>query len=417
MTTQTQPQAATESALSDIRVVDLSQTIPGPFCTKLLADFGAEVIKVEPPEGDPSRAMGPFPGDIPHPEKSGLFLHLNTNKKGITLSLQTDTGRKLLRELVRDADLLVESYGPGVMEQWGLGYGELEQINPRLVLLSMSNFGQWGPYRDYQLSELALYALGGTLHHTGVAEREPVKMALTVIQFQMGQVAAVAAMAGVLVARGQGAGQQIDFSLFEAQAGTIDRGGINIVTSAFNNRQPSIVRSGPNTFRTIQPNGIYPCADGYIQVTAGRPAWFMRFLKTVGREDLLAEERYKPFPDCLYNMALKEEIEAITLEWCLARTKRECQELAQANEWPVTAVNTIEDLFSDPHFRGRDFFVEIDHPVAGKLEYPGAPALPALTPWRAGRAPLLGEHNWEVYCGRLGYAAEDLVRLRQQGVM
>lgn len=404
-------------ALSDIRVVDLSQTIAGPFCTKLLADFGAEVIKVEPPEGDPSRAMGPFPGDVPHPEKSGLFLHLNTNKKSITLSLKTASGQKLLRELVREADLLVEGFHPGTMEHWGLGYQELEKINPKLVELSISNFGQWGPYRDFQLSELALYALGGTLHHTGLAEREPVKMALSVIQFQMGQVAAVAAMAGVLVARSQGVGQQIDFSLFEAQAGTIDRGATNIVSAAFNDWQPSMLRSGSLIFRTIQPTGIYPCADGYVQIQSGRPDWFKRMLKTLGRVDILQEPRFQPFPDCLYRMELKEEVEAITFEWCLQHTKWECQELAQANEWPVTAVNTMEDLFKDPHFRGRNFFVEVDHPVAGKLEYPGAPALPSETPWRAGRAPLLGEHNQEIYCTKLGCSPEDLVRMREQGVI
>jgi len=406
-----------EYALSDIRIVDLSQTISGPFCTKLLADFGAEVIKVEPPEGDPSRAMGPFPGDVPHPEKSGVFLHLNTNKLGVTLNVKTASGQKILRELVRDADLLVEGFHPGMMEHWGLGYEELEAINPKLVMLSISNFGQWGPYRDYQLSELVLYALGGTLHHTGLAEREPVKMALTVIQFQMGQVAAIAAMAGVLVARGQGIGQQIDFSMFEAQAGTIDRGAINILTSAFNDRQPSILRSGPMIFRTIQPNGIYPCEDGYVQIQSGRPDWFLRFLKTVGHEELLQDPRYQPFPDSIYRMDLKDEVEAITFEWCLQHTKWECQELAQANEWPVTAVSTMEDLFADPNFRGRNFFVEVDHPVAGKLEYPGAPALPAETPWRAGRAPLLGEHNREVYCDRLGYSLPDLAHLRAQGVI
>src|SRR3972149_12145755 len=133
-----------EYALSDLRVIDLSQTIAGPFCTKLLADFGAEVIKVEPPEGDPSRAMGPFPDDVPHPEKSGLFLHLNTNKLGVTLDLRTDTGQKILKELVKDIDILVENFRPGVMDSWGLSYEELCEVNPNLIMTSISNFGHDG---------------------------------------------------------------------------------------------------------------------------------------------------------------------------------------------------------------------------------------------------------------------------------
>ncbi len=404
-------------ALSDVTVVDISTGIPGSFCSKLLADFGADVIKVEPPQGDPTRSLGPFPGDVPHPEKSGLFLHLNTNKRGVTLDPSSPSGQVLLRRLVGNADLLIESFGPGKMTDWGLGYEELAKVNPRLVVLSISNCGQWGPYKDFKLSELTLYALGGTLHHTGIPEREPVKMALTVIQFQMGQVAAIAAMAGVMVSKWQGVGQYIDFSLFEAQAGTIDRGGINILTSAYNNRQPAIVRAGPDSFRTIQPGGVYPCADGYVQITSGRPEWFKRMLKTLRREDLLLEERYQPFPDCLYRADLKDEIDALVFEWTLQHTKRECQELAQANEWPITAVSTMEDLFTDPHFRGRNYFVPISHPIAGEFEYPGPPALPAETPWKPGRAPLLGEHNQEIYCTQLGYSLEDLGRMREQGVI
>ena len=157
--------------LSDVRVLDLTHGISGPYCTKLLADFGADVIKVERPGGDYARTLGPFPDDIPHPEKSGLFLFLNTNKRGIVLDLKTPDGVEMLKKLVRDADILVENFRPGVMSSLGLGYETLSAINPNLVMTSISNFGQTGPYRDFLATELTLFAMGGAMNRTGLQDR------------------------------------------------------------------------------------------------------------------------------------------------------------------------------------------------------------------------------------------------------
>ena len=182
-----------DQSLSDVKVLDLTWYIAGPYCTKLLADYGADVIKVERPgSGDPARSLGPFLGDDPHPEKSGLFLHLNTNKRSITLNLKSEMGKKIFKELVKEADILLESFSPRVMPSLGLSYEELEKINPRLVMTSISNFGQTGPYRDFRLSELVLSAMGTAMYIQGVPEREPVKIGGTVIQFQVGNIAAVA---------------------------------------------------------------------------------------------------------------------------------------------------------------------------------------------------------------------------------
>ncbi|MEE8471140.1 MAG: CoA transferase, partial [Dehalococcoidia bacterium] len=180
-----------EHALSDVKVLDLTWHIAGPYCTKLLADYGAEVIKVEKPgEGDPTRRMGPFFKDDPHSEKSGPFLHLNTNKKGITLNLKTATGKKILRELVADVDVLVESFRPRVMLGLGLDYPALEKINPGLVMVSISSFGQTGPYRDFKASEIVEYAMGGEMCSTGIADRDPLKIGGNVVQYQAGTTAA-----------------------------------------------------------------------------------------------------------------------------------------------------------------------------------------------------------------------------------
>ena len=213
-----------ETALADLRVLDLTHHIAGPYCTKLLADYGAEVIKIERPDGgDPARRYGPFPHDEPHPEKSALFLHLNTNKRGITLNLKTSAGRDLFTELVRQVDVVVENFSPRVMRNLGFTYETLERLNPGLVMTSISNFGQTGPYRDYKAQDILIYAMGGAMHQTGVAEREPIKMAGNLMQYHGGTMAATATLVGVWGAQIQGIGQHIDVSLFETHAGTVDR--------------------------------------------------------------------------------------------------------------------------------------------------------------------------------------------------
>ena len=188
-----------DSVLKDIKVIDLTQHIAGPYCTKLLADYGADVIKVERPDGgDPARRMGPFPGHESHPEKSGLFLYLNTNKRGITLDLKSGEGRDALLELVRDADVLVESYSPRVMPSLGLDYQTLSQVNPRLIMTSVSSFGRNGRYRDYRASELVLYALCGMAYITGGYHREPVKHGYNQAQYLGGVAAASGTVAALL---------------------------------------------------------------------------------------------------------------------------------------------------------------------------------------------------------------------------
>lgn len=165
-----------DQALSDIKVLDFSHLIAGPYCTKLLADYGAEVTKVERPNtGDGSRRLGPFPGDEPNGEKSGLFLHLNTNKRGITLDLKTAAAREIVFQLVQETDLVVESFRPGTMASFGLDYPTLKEVNPRLVMTSVSNFGQTGPYRDYKGSEIIFYGMGGEMYSTGSRSSKPVE--------------------------------------------------------------------------------------------------------------------------------------------------------------------------------------------------------------------------------------------------
>ena len=178
-------------ALSGIKVIDLTQYIAGPYCTKVLAAYGADVIKIErPPSGDPARNLAPFMDNIPGIERSGLFLYLNTGKKSITLNLKTEEGRKIFLQLVKDADIVVENFAPDTMESLGLSYETLRSLNPKIMMTSISNFGSTGPYKNYKLTDIVMYAMGLTMYGTGLIDREPQKLALTMIQHQAGMIAA-----------------------------------------------------------------------------------------------------------------------------------------------------------------------------------------------------------------------------------
>ena len=397
-----------KQALDDLRVLDLTWHIAGPYCTKLLADFGAEVIKIEiPGEGDPSRKMGPFPDNVAHPEKSGMFLHLNTNKKSITLNLKSETGKRIFKDLVKEVDLVVENFSPRVMPSLGLDYESLEKINPKLVLVSISNFGQSGPYRDYKASDLIMEGMGHSLLVCGLPEREPQKLAPYAMQYQTGNAGATAAMAGFFASRYQGVGQHIDVNIMEVNLNSIDRRIIQLLAHAYTGETAS--REGEPAFGILPFRAVWT-SDGYVEVGV-TPTYWPTFAKMLGESDLL--ER---FPN-IFDMERQGEFEAVYLPWFLERTKQEAMESAQKQGVFVVKVNTAKDVMEDPHFNERKFFVEADHPAAGKLKYPGPPFRPEKTPWQMkSTAPLLGRHNEEIY-GSLGYNRQDLLRLAETGVI
>ncbi len=400
-----------EGALSHVRVLDFTTQVAGPYCTKLLADYGADVIKVERPgTGDASRSMGPFPGDVPHPEKSGLFLHLNTNKRSITLDLTTRAGQKIARELCETADLVVESFRPGVMDRFGLGFEALQALNPRLVMTSISNFGQTGPYRDYKSSDILVYAMGGEMNSTGLEDREPVKLGADVVLYQAGSVAAVGSAGALFLSQDDGPGQQVDVSIMETQTGSIDRRMSTLIGYQYTGETSKRASIGGSGY----PMGVYPCQDGYLEVTGGL-AYLRRAVQAMGNPPELLDPRWYT-PGAQTNPELKSEFDAHFLTWTLARTKAEAWHTAQDAGVLSAPLNTMEDLANDRHFIERDAFAQIDHPAAGCLKYPGRPFIMSETPWEVRRpAPILGQHNQEIL-QELGYSHEDVIRLRTQGV-
>ena len=290
-----------EQALSDVQVLDLTWHIAGPYCTKLFADYGADVIKIEKPgEGDPARRMAPFFKDSPHPEKSGFFLHLNTNKRSITLNLKSSTGKKIFKDLVRDTDILVENFSPHVMPSLGLSYEELEKINPKLVMTSISNFGQTGPYRDYKASDIIEEGMGQAMYVRGLPDREPQKLAANIMGYQGGNVGATASMVAFHVARRKGIGQHVDVSIMECGLTAIDmRPGYLVgyqYTGLVGTREDAAVFG-------IMPFGVFPTQDGFVEI-AVTPAHWPRIVKMLNMPDL--PER---FPN-IFDMERRGEFEA-----------------------------------------------------------------------------------------------------------
>ena len=399
-----------DQALADVKVLDLTWYIAGPYCTKLLADYGADVIKVERPgEGDPARRMGPFLGDDPHPEKSGLFLHLNTNKRGITLNLKSQTGKKLFKELVKDVDILVESFSPGVMERLGLSYEELEKLNPRLVMTSISNFGQTGPYRDFKSADIITYAMGGPMFATGLPDQPPLRLGPYVMQYQTGATAAVATMVSLHAGELRGSGEHVDVSLMEAEMGNIDRRPTMLLAYQYTGSVSERLPLGGGF-----AYGVHPCKDGYIDLV-GRYPNFDKVARMLNMPELLEHPR---FPDAVEQTKpeVVAEFKEIFLPWLMAHTKREIWQAAQKERIVSAPIYTTEDLVTDPHFQARASFVDVEHPATGTFKYPGPP-FRAETPWKLRHpAPLLGQHNEEIY-RRLGYTEEDLVKLRERGVI
>jgi crotonobetainyl-CoA:carnitine CoA-transferase CaiB-like acyl-CoA transferase len=365
--------------LTGIRVIDFTHYIAGPVCTKLLAQLGAEVIKIERPGvGDGSRRLGPFSGGVPHPEKSGLFLYLNTGKKSITLDLKNPAERRRLLALIEDADLLVESFAPRVMPSLGLGFATLHRAHPRLVYTSISNFGQWGPYRDLKATEITGFALGGLMYLIGYPDRPPLKFGAHPALYMAGLAGFCGSLAALLHAEATGHGQHVDVSIQEA------------VASSHFQALDQYDYLGTVLRRNYMMMS-FPCADDFVGC-AIQPHQWPRFVELVD----IPELRQITGGSILDRQENSELIETLILPWMLRRTKTEIYHLGQEAGLPFSYVATIKDLLESPQYRARGFFTRIDHPLAGTLTYPGIPyRMPGVPPVER-RAPLLGEHTTEV---------------------
>ena len=398
-----------EQALSGLKVLDLSRNIAGPYCTKMLADLGAEVIKIEQPgKGDPSRREGPFPNDEPNLDASGLFGYLNNNKVGITLNLKSKRGLEIIKNLVRDADVLVENFSPRVMPSLGLSYDVLKEINPNLVMTSISNFGQQGVYRDFKATELITQAMSGFAIQIGDESREPIRAggALRMMEYIAGAFASMSTLAAVAGRRNGNKGKHIDVSITEC----------GVLQTPYRTVQNSFP-SSPSIFtkRYVTLPSIEKCKDGYIGISILTGQQWQDFCYMTEMYDWVDDPR---FMELFNRIEHKDEFHERVDKWLMDHTKEEIFKLGVEWRVPITDIPTFGEMLDFPQYKERDFFVSVNHPIMGEVVQPGAPYRLSETPWEISKpAPLLGEDNAYFYGELLGFTEVELQLLGSEGVI
>ncbi len=400
-------------ALAGIRVLDLGELVSAPFCSKLLADYGADVIKVERPgKGDPARAWGPFPDDEPHLEKSGLFFFMNTNKRGITLDLTRDAGRKLFKRLVEQSDVVVENFRPGRLAEWGIDHGRLAEINPDLVTISISPFGQTGPYAGWKGCDLNAYHLTGASHrYCGRPGEPPLEHGTFSADYYGAMTAAAWGLAAVYGRERTGGGQLVDVSCAEAIAATFV-GGQNIGGYAQDGKYDTRTGVGMSLGA---PATILPCKDGFVWILALELGQWKGLVRAMGNPEWAQLDMW----DDMFTRAQNSDAMYPLIEqWTMEHSKFEIMDVCQANGVPVSAVFTVAEAAEHPHLAERAYVVELEHPFLGKVRDLGPPfKLPACPGGPVRPAPLLGQHNEEILSGELGLSDEDLAGFRNEGVV
>jgi crotonobetainyl-CoA:carnitine CoA-transferase CaiB-like acyl-CoA transferase len=365
-------------ALAGLRVLETAEGIAGAYCGLLLAGMGAEVIKVEPPSGDPARADGPFPGDLPHPERSARFLHLHRGKRGVIVDPNSENGRVRLITLLDAVDAVLDDHPPAERERLGLDATLLRTTRPALVLTLISWFGEEGPQAGWQGSELIAQAASGLMACTGEPGREPLQVGGAPAQYAAGQTAAAATLVALLRAVRSGEGGLLDISVQEAAADLLEMWS----HGAYQGRPMPRLGSRHNS---NYPFEVYPCADGYVGVHASPAPWSAMAELMDAR---LADPRYEARAT---RERYRDEIDPIIREWLAGKGKVEAYHAGQARRFAFGYVATAADLLESAHLRARDALPSITHPEAGTLRYPGAPYRMNATPWRDARAPMLGE--------------------------
>lgn len=369
--------------LHGIRVLDLSRVLAGPYCTMVLGDLGADVIKVEPPEGDETRGWGP-----PFAEgESAYYLCVNRNKRGVVVNLKTDEGKNVLRDLAMQSDVLVENFRPGALKKFGLDFETLCELNPRLVYCSISGFGQTGSLRDKPGYDFMIQAMGGLMSITGEPDGEPMKTGVAVADLFAGQNAVIAILAALQARNLTGAGQSLDISLFDSQLGWLANVASNYLISG------NLPKRYGNAHANIVPYQSFRASDGWFVVTVGNEKQFEAFCKVIGKLDLVNDVRFAANSVRVENRDVLIELLKPVFE---TKTVNEWLALI-GNKFPCAPINNFEQVFSMPQVKEREMLVKMEHPTIGELPLVGSPLKMSATPveYRL-PPPLMGEHTEEV---------------------
>jgi benzylsuccinate CoA-transferase BbsE subunit len=405
--------AVPDMALGGRRVLELADE-KGVYCGKLLADMGADVIKIEPPGGDATRHQPPFWKDRPDPDGSLFFLYMNTSKRGVTLDLRRSAGQNIFKQLAGTADIIVETFPPGHLDTLGVGYETLRKDNPKLVFTSITGFGQTGPYRRYASADIVAGALGGAMSVTGAAEDPPVTLAGSQAHIMASTYAAVSSMMALHHATRSGHGQHVDISVEETTASVTHICGVgkwlddHIIPK----------RMGTGLFASV-PSGAYRCKDGLIYLMINRPAHWKALAEWISEVTGNDAVRDPLFDGPSSNrFASRDLIDFYISDLTSRYTVDELYHEGQRRHIACTPVNSAAAVASDPHLAARNYFVTVTHAEHGTLNYPGAPYRHATTPWRITRpAPHIGEHNEEIYSRELGLDTDMLRTFNQSGII
>ena len=400
-----------EQALSDVTVLDLGQVIAMPFCTMLLADLGARVIKVESRERGRERiSLGIKRVRDGKEERVPAAQYRDRNKLAITLELKTPRGVELFKELVGQADVVTENFSVGTMERLGLGYEDLRRVNPRIVYASVTAFGQHGPYARQRGYDILAQAISGYLSITGFPDNPPTKSGQSISDYYAGMLCAFSIVSALHYRQRTGVGQRIDMALLDSLVVALDNLGERYTVGG-----EILTRSGNVAF-TGSSTGVYTTSDGHVAISAGASdAVWRRFCGIIGRDDLTRDPGYAT---AAARRDRRDEIAAVVQAWTARRPKAEVvRALADAGV-PAAPVNNVAEMVADPQVQAREMFVDRDHPVYGRLKTTGSPLKMSRTPGRVRwLAPMPGEHNEEIFCGLLGHSKDELARWREEGVV
>ncbi|TWT05370.1 CoA transferase [Planococcus sp. CPCC 101016] len=372
-------------ALEGIRILDLSRVLAGPYCTMILGDLGAEVIKVESPGGsDETRKWGPpFEQDV-----SAYYLSANRNKKAITVDLKTEEGAAIIKKLAAESDVVVSNFKTGTMERFGLGYETLSQLNPRLVFCSITGFGETGPDRDVPGYDFIIQAMSGLMSITGTKESGPQKSGVAIVDVLTGLYACIGIQAALLERVNSGKGQKLDISLYDTAVSAL----VNIASNyLMDEKVPTALG---NAHANIVPYQTFGTADGEMVIAVGNDHQFKALCSVLGKPDYAEDERYRTNPKRVEN---RERLVPLLQEVLLTEKTAHWQGLCREHKIPAGPIQTMEEVANDPQLQARDMFIEHEHPTAGKIKMIGSPLKLSRTPVKIKRhPPNPGEHNDEI---------------------
>jgi CoA:oxalate CoA-transferase len=389
--------------LEGLKVIDLTTALNGPFCTMILADYGAEVLKIEPLGGEQCRTWGPLDEKS---GESGFFNYVNRNKKGATLNLKTEKGLQMFYELVKDADILVENYRGGVTKKLKIDYETIRKINPNIIYSSGSGFGQYGPITHRPCYDIVAQAMGGMVNLTGFTHTDPVKVGPSVADHVAGIYLAVGTLLALHHRDVTGEGQHVDVAMFDTIFSLLENALVNYTVGGF------ISQRNGNVDPSIAPFDIFKCKDGFVALGVGNDKLFQNFCRTIGHEELLEDPRYTTNDLRCQNYV--PDLQGVIIDWCKDYTKSEVEAIMDEAGIPCGPVLDVKEAIEHPHIQARDMMVHCEHPTAGDQYFQGCVMKLSETPGSVDFAsPLLGQHNAEIF----GLTEEEVAQLKEEGVL